>query len=88
MRSKPAIILTACVLASSPAFAADQQTHATQQAPLAPGHAAGVQKAEMAGPSTAVWIAGGAIVAAGIILVASNHGGGHGPSTTAASGSH
>lgn len=78
MRRKTAIILTACVLASTPAFAASPAS----QAPLAPGSAAGLQKAEMTQPSTAVWVGGGAIVAVGLVLALSGSGNGHGPSST------
>ncbi|HEY8950412.1 MAG TPA: hypothetical protein VIM56_16120 [Rhizomicrobium sp.] len=89
MRRKPAIILSACVLASiaTSASAADQQS-STTQAPLAPGGAAGIHKAEMTAPSTAVWVAGGAIVVAGIALAVSGNGNGHGPSTTSTTGTH
>lgn len=88
MRRKPAIILSACVMASiaTAASAADQSR--TTQAPLAPGGAAGIQKAEMTAPSTAVWIAGGAIVVAGVALAVSGNGNGHGPSTTSTTGTH
>ena len=83
MRRKPAIILTACVLASTPAFAASP-------APLAPGNAAGLQKAEMTQPSTPVLIAGGAVVVAGLVLALSGNDHNHSPSatTTSATGTH
>ena len=86
MRRKPAIILTACVLASTPAFAASP----APQAQLAPGNAAGLQKAEMTQPSTPVLIAGGAVVVAGLVLALSGNDHNHSPSatTTSATGTH
>jgi len=83
MRRVTAIISSACVLAltATSALAAEPQ-RAAAQAPLAPGHAAGVHDAEMMQPSTAVWIAGAAIVVGGIVLVTSGGSSSHAPATT------
>lgn len=83
--------LFAAALALSPSIASAASSGAVSpatQAPLAPGGAAGLQKAEMSSPSTAVWIAGAAVIVGGIVLIASSNGNGHGTPTTAAPGTH
>lgn len=89
-RRVPVMILSACAVAltATSALAANPQPVATQ-ARLAPGSAAGIRAAEMSAPSTAVWIAGAAIVVGGIALVASGGGNhSHGPTTTGTTGTH
>jgi hypothetical protein len=66
MRIFAAVALATSVLASS-AFAAGTEV----RAPLAPGKPASVKKAQMEGDNTMMIVAGVAIVAGGIALVAS-----------------
>lgn len=72
----------ALVLAPISAMAADSTA---QQGPLAPGAAAGVQKAEdwTWDNNKAAYTLGGAAVVAAAIIIASNNGNGHGSSSTA-----
>ena len=83
MRRKPAILLSAFAIAftATSAFAADPQPPRANT-PLAPGHAAGVQAAQMKTPSTPVLIAGGALVVGGLALVLSNNDHSHAPGAT------
>jgi len=70
------------------AFAADNspgQSPASSAgvAPLAPGGAAGITKAQGSGATnTALLVGGGVIVAGGLALALSNHSGSHAPGTT------
>lgn len=81
-----AAYLCAALLALSPTatFAAsiDSAPATAPKAALAPGGAAGVQKAQGMGDDTALWIGGALIVAGGIALLASGNGGHHNSSST------
>lgn len=52
------------------------------KAALAPGKAAGVQKAQMFAGDTGLYILGGAVVVGGIVLVSSGSGNHHGAAST------
>lgn len=68
------LVAGAALMVSPTAFAAS--------GPLAPGKAAGVEKAEGFDNNTWLAIAGGALVVAGLVVVLSNGGNGHGTTTT------
>lgn len=68
-RALVSVVVGAAMLSGSVAYAAS--------APLAPAGAAGVKKAEMIDDHTILVVGGGALVAAGLILVLSNNGNGH-----------
>lgn len=73
-RALVSIMAGAAMLSGSVAYAGS--------VPLAPAGAAGVKKAEGMDNRTVMAIGGGALVAAGLIVVLSDSGNGHGVSTT------
>ena len=84
LRNLGAAVVAAGMLVSS-ATVAMAGTDANKGA-LAPGKAAGVQKAEVFSGDTGLYILGGAVVVGGIVLVSSgssNHHGGTSTTTTA-----
>lgn len=81
-------ILFGAALALAPisAMAADQ----TSSGPLAPGAAAGVQKAENWGwqQNQTAYLLGGAAIIAAVVIIASDDNGHHSSSTSATLGTH
>jgi hypothetical protein len=87
VRASAAALTAALVLlGSSAAFAGATVSDASapaQQSVLAPGHAAGVQKAEGWWTDNGVYVVGGAAVVVGVVLLTDNNGHHHHTSSTA-----
>ncbi|HEY1836356.1 MAG: hypothetical protein WBQ17_03880 [Rhizomicrobium sp.] len=79
MRKFGSAVLAAALFASTATFAG---TNVQDQGTLAPGSAAGVQKAQALGSATVMTVVGIAIAAALIAVVASNSNGGSSATTT------